>query len=343
MIKIGMIGVGKICQGCHLPAYDKLEKSNDVKIVALCDINKERLEEVGKKYPDAKLYTSYREMIDNERLDAVDICTPNNIHSEAAVYALDNGLHVMCEKPDAVSVAEAEKMKNAAEKSGKTLMVMRNNRYRPSTKFLKQYIAEGKMGEIYAGRCGWIRRRGIPGWGGWFTDKKQAGGGPLIDLGVHIIDLSMYLMGNAKPVTVSGSTYLKFPHTSYSPIDVEDLAMGFIRFDNGACLQIEFSWASNIQCDQMFVELRGTKAGSKMSGIDRKFEIYTEECGVNTCVHPEFDDYQGMPHHEGNIRHFVDVINGKAEPDFTPEQGLNMVKILEALYKSAELGHEIQL
>ncbi len=343
MLKFGMIGVGKICQGCHLPAYEKLEKSNDVKVVALCDIDEQRLKEVGQRFPDAKLYTSYREMIENEELDAVDICTPNNIHSEAAVFALEHGVHVMCEKPDAVSVAEAEKMKNAAEESGKTLMVMRNNRYRPSTKFLKQYIAEGKMGEIYAGRCGWIRRRGIPGWGGWFTDKAQAGGGPLIDLGVHIIDLSMYLMGNAKPVTVSGCTYLKFPHTSYSKIDVEDLAMGFIRFDNGACLQIEFSWASNIPGDQMFVELRGTKAGSRMSGLDRKFEIFTEECGVGTYLRPEIDDFQGVPHHEGNIRHFVDVINGKAEPDFTPEQGLNMVKILEALYKSAELGHEIQL
>ena len=246
MLKFGMIGVGKICQGCHLPAYEKLQQSGDVKVVALCDINEDRLKEVGKRFPDAKLYTSYREMIEKEALDAVDICTPNNIHSEAAVFALEHGVHVMCEKPDAVSVAEAEKMKAAAEASGKTLMVMRNNRYRPSTKFLKQYIAEGKMGEIYAGRCGWIRRRGIPGWGGWFTDKAQAGGGPLIDLGVHIIDLSMYLMGNAKPVTVSGCTYLKFPHTSYSKMDVEDLAMGFIRFDNGACLQIEFSWASNI-------------------------------------------------------------------------------------------------
>lgn len=340
MLKFGMIGVGKICQGCHLPAYDKIE---DVEIVAICDIDEKKLEAVKAKYPNARAYTDFKEMIDNEELDAVDICTPNNIHSVAAVYALEKGLHVMCEKPDAINVSEAEKMKEAAEKSGKTLMVMRNNRYRPSTKFLKEYIAKGKMGEIYAGRCGWIRRRGIPGWGGWFTDKEQAGGGPLIDLGVHIIDLSMYLMGNARPVTVSGCTYLKFPHTSYSKIDVEDLAMGFIRFDNGACLQIEFSWASNIQCDQMFVELRGTKAGSKMSGIDRKFEVYTEECGVSTLVKPDIDDYNCMPHHEANIRHFIDVINGKAEPDFTPEQGLNMVKILEALYKSAELGHEIQL
>ena len=213
MLKFGMIGVGKICQGCHLPAYDKLD---DVKIVAICDINEDRLNEIGKRYPDAKRYTDYREMIENEELDAVDICTPNNIHSEAAVFALDHGLHVMCEKPDAVSVCEAEKMKNAAEKSGKTLMVMRNNRYRPSTKFLKQYIAEGKMGEIYAGRCGWVRRRGIPGKGGWFTTKALSGGGPLIDLGVHMIDLAIWLMGNPRPVAVTGCAYTKFANNDVS-------------------------------------------------------------------------------------------------------------------------------
>ncbi len=340
MIKVGIIGAGKMCQGGHLPAFDKIE---DCKIVAICDINPSRLEQMKQRYPEAHLYEDFREMIDKEELDAVDICTPNNIHSVAAVYALEHGINVLCEKPDAVSVSEAEKMKKASEESGKTLMVIRNNRYRPSTKFLKQFIADGKMGEIYAGRCGWIRRRGIPGWGGWFTDKAQSGGGPLIDLGVHIIDLAMYLMGNAKPITVSGSTYTKFAHTSYSKMDVEDLAMGFIRFDNGACLQIEFSWASNIPGDQMFVELRGEKAGSRMSGLDRKFEIFTEEYGTNVNLNPWIDDYNCMPHHEANIRHFIDVINGKCEPDFTPEQGLNMVKILEALYKSAELGHEISL
>ena len=340
MIKIGIIGSGKICQGPHMGAYDKIDHA---KIVAICDIDEKKLESVSKRYPDAKLYTDYKEMIANEELDAVDICTPNNVHSQAAIYALNQGLNVICEKPDAINAEEAEKMKKAAENSGKTLMVIRNNRYRPTTKFLKEYIAEGKMGEIYAGRCGWIRRRGSPGWGGWFTDKAQSGGGPLIDLGVHIIDLAMYLMGNPKPVTVSGSTYSKFPHTSYSKTDVEDLAMGFIRFDNGACLQIEFSWASNIECDQMFVELRGEKAGSRMSGIDRKFDIFTEECGTNVTIKPSIDDYNCMPHHEANIRHFLDVIEGKAEPDFIPEQGVNMVKILEALYKSAELGHEISL
>lgn len=340
MVRIGIVGAGKICQGPHMGAYDKIDNAE---IVAICDIDEKKLESVEKRYPNAKLYTDYREMIQRETLDAVDICTPNVLHSEIAIYALNNGLHVICEKPDAINVAEAEKMKEASEKNGKVLMVIRNNRYRPTTKFLKQYIAEDKMGEIYAGRCGWIRRRGIPGWGGWFTDKKQSGGGPLIDLGVHIIDLAMYLMGNPKPVTVSGCTYSKFPHTSYSKTDVEDLAMGFIRFENGACLQIEFSWASNIEYDQMFVELRGTKSGSRMSGIDRKFDVFTEECGTNITIKPAIDDYNCPPHHEQNIRHFIDVIEGKADPDFTPQQGVNMVKILEAIYKSAELGHEIAL
>ena len=340
MVKIGIVGAGKICQGPHMGAYDKIDEA---KIVAICDINPDKLNAAEKRYPDAKLYTDYREMIDNEELDAVDICTPNNFHSIVAIYALEAGLNVICEKPDAINGSEAEKMKAAAEKSGKTLMVIRNNRYRPSTKYLKQYIADGKMGEIYAGRCGWIRRRGIPGWGGWFTDKAQSGGGPLIDLGVHIIDLAMYLMGNPKPITVSGSTYSKFAHTSYSKTDVEDLAMGFIRFDNGACLQIEFSWASNIECDQMFVELRGEKSGTRVSCIDKKFDIFTEEYGSNVTIKPACDDYCCMPHHEANIRHFIDVISGRCEPDFTPIQGVNMVKILEAIYKSAECGHEIAL
>lgn len=340
MIRVGIIGAGKMCRNGHLPAFDKID---ECEIVAICDIDDGKLDSLKDRYPNAKFYKDFKEMIDTEKLDCVDICTPNNIHSIAAVYALEHGIHVLTEKPDAINASEAEKMKLASEKSGKVLMAIRNNRYRPSTKYLKQFISDGKMGEIYAGRCGWIRRRGIPGWGGWFTDKAQSGGGPLIDLGVHIIDLAMYLMGNAKPITVSGSTYSKFAHTSYSKTDVEDLAMGFIRFDNGACLQIEFSWASNIPCDQMFVELRGEKAGSRMSGIDRKFEIFTEEYGTAVNINPCIDDYNCMPHHEANIRHFIDVINGRCEPDFTPEQGLNMVKILEALYKSAECGHEISL
>ena len=139
------------------------------------------------------VFTDYKELLKAEGLDAVDICTPNYLHSIIAVDALHAGLHVFCEKPDAVSVEEALKMGQAAKETGKTLMVMRNNRFHTASQYLKKYIADGKAGEIYAGRCGWQRRRGIPGKGGWFTTKAQSGGGPLIDLGVHMIDLSIWL------------------------------------------------------------------------------------------------------------------------------------------------------
>lgn len=347
--KIALIGCGGMGTH-HLEAYQSIP---EVKIVAICDIYPGRAEDRVKKFaPDAKAYTDYRDVLALPELDAVDICTPNYLHSIIAVEALNKGLHVFCEKPDAVNVEEALKMKAAAEANDRVLMVMRNNRYAPESQYLKKYIEDGNMGEIYAGRCGWQRRRGIPGKGGWFTTKEQSGGGPLIDLGVHMIDLAMWLMGNPTPVAVSGCTYCKFADTDVSDsvnskfgdkvsdgtFDVEDLAMGFIRFANGACLQIEFSWASNIEQERTFVELRGTKAGASWPNL----KIFTEEYGSTVDVIPavqpkEFDG------HCRNLAHFVDVLQGRAEPAFVPQQGVNMIGILTAMYESAEKGCEVRL
>ncbi len=353
--KIGIVGLGGIARVAHMPAYQRME---NVDIVAICDILPEKIESFKKQFgfgDDVATFTDFREMLEVEGLDAVDICTPNYLHSIVAVEALNRGLNVFTEKPDAVSVAEVTKMKEAAEKSGKTLMAMRNNRHRVTSKFLKDYIADGKMGEIYCGRCGWIRRRGIPGKGGWFTTKEQSGGGPLIDLGVHMIDLAIWLMGNPTPVAVTGCAYTKFADNEMSDsinsdfgdkkadgiFDVEDLAIGFIRFDNGACMQIEFSWASNVEIEENFVELRGTKSGAKLSSHGG-LRVFSEENGQLTNIFPLANDAAGVQQHEANIRHFFDVLDG-AEPDFVPVQGVNMIKILEAMYKSAELGHEIAL
>lgn len=355
-LKIGIIGCGGIFNWAHIYAY---KDNKDVEVVAFCDIVLSKAVSTAEKFGKDKscCYENYEDVLNIEGLDAVDICTPNYLHSIIAVAALNKGINVFCEKPDAVSVAEAQKMSDAAEKSGKTLMVMRNNRYNDYSKFLKKYIAEGKMGEIYTARCGWRRRRGIPGKGGWFTTKAQSGGGPLIDLGVHMIDLAIWLMGNPKPVAVSGATYCKFAdsdtqadseHSKFGEasaegtFDVEDLAMGFIRFDNGCTMQIEFSWASNIEREKVFVELRGTKAGASTDTTDDKFKIFTEENGVTVDVIPNLPKESDGPHAQ-NLRHFFNVISGKAEPDFKPVQGLNMVKILEAMYKSAELGEEVKL
>ena len=352
-IKLAIIGAGGIATDAHMPPISEME---NVEVVAICDIVPEKAKKLADKYGISETYTDYKEVLKIPDLDAVDICTPNYLHSIIAVDALEAGLHVFCEKPDAVSVAEAERMKAASEKSGKMLMVMRNNRYFEASQFLKKYIADGHMGEIYAVRCGWQRRRGIPGKGGWFTTKEQSGGGPLIDLGVHMIDLSMWLMGNPAPVTVSGSAYCKFADSDVADsinsnfgekvedgiFDVEDLAMGFIRFDNGVSMQIEFSWASNIEQEQFFVELRGTKAGSLWSPMTGKFSIFTEEYGKTVDYLPKIDN--GSVHiHGANLKHFIDVILNGAEPHFVPQQGVNMMKILESIYKSAEIGKEITL
>ena len=354
-LKLAVIGAGGIARVAHLPAYKNMD---NVELVAICDIIEERAKEKAEEYNIPAVYTDYKDVLAIEGLDAIDICTPNYLHSVIACEALERGINVFCEKPDAVSVSEALKMQAAAEKSGRVLMVMRNNRYRNTAAFLKKYINDGKMGDIYAVRCGWQRRRGIPGRGGWFTTKEQSGGGPLIDLGVHMIDLAIWLMGNPKPVTVSGCTYNKFANaedisdsfeSSYGDrnvsgtFDVEDLAMGFIRFDNGACMQIEFSWASNIEQEKLFVELRGDKAGAEFSSVNEvPLKIFTEENGTVADYIPKLSD-RDVRIHERNLRHFADVLLNGTEPMFVPQQGVDMIKILEAMYKSAEEGREITL
>lgn len=354
-LKIGIVGNGGICKACHIPAYLHMD---NVEIVATCDIIPSRMDEVEEKVGHPiKKYENYEDLINDVDVEAVDICTPNYLHSIIAVKALNANKHVFCEKPDAINVNEALKMKEASIKNHKTLMVMRNNRHRPSSKYLKKYINEGKMGDIYCGRCGWIRRRGIPGRGGWFTTKEQSGGGPLIDLGVHMIDLAIYLMGNPKPVAVTGSIYNKFAETSTSDsvhssfgdtkedgiFDVEDLAMGFIKFENGACLQIEFSWASNVEREKVFIELRGSKAG--LSWDDGTYQIFTEDNGVLMNELPSHNniDANAPTGHEMNLKHFVDVVLNKATPDFVIDQGVDMIKILMAIYESAKTGKEITL
>ncbi len=353
-LKIALIGAGGIATNAHMPSYAML---SNVEIVAVCDSKIEKAKALAEKYKIEHVFENYEDALELPGLDAVDICTPNYLHSVIAVKALKKGLHVFCEKPDAVSVDEAEKMRAAAEESGKVLMVMRNNRYMNISSFLKEYIDDGKMGEIYAARCGWQRRRGIPGKGGWFTTKSLSGGGPLIDLGVHMIDLTMWLMGNPTPVAVTGCTYNKFAdsdvsdseHSSFGEkdangtFDVEDLAIGFIRFDNGACMQIEFSWASNIEAEQRFFELRGTKSGATWSSKTNKLGIYTEEFGKTVDYLPNIDNVGEFVIHEANLHHFVDVVLNGKEPMFVPQQGINMIKILEAIYKSAETGKEVLL
>ena len=350
-LRVGAVGIGNIFKSCHAPTW---LKHPEVELAAVCDIIPERAQAFAAEHGIAKAVTDYRDLVALD-LDAVDICTPNRFHSEIAVAALEAGRHVITEKPDAINADEARRMAATATASGKVLMAMRNNRFTPHFQFLRQVVAEGQMGDIYAGRVGWIRRRGIPGRGGWFTTKSLSGGGPLIDLGVHVIDLALWLMGNPTPRTLSASTYTAFA-TSSTPadsahaafgeakaagvFDVEDLAIGFARFSNGAALQLEFSWASNIDEEAVFLELRGTRAGFIFRNW--KLNLFSETAGTLIDITPKLPKLP-FEQHAAFLRHFVEVVQGRAEPTIRPEHGVAMIDLLTGLYASAEQGHEISL
>ena len=339
-LRMAIIGCGGIACGAHASNYDNID---DIEIVAVCDIRPERMELIKSKYKscaDAWTTEEYMDIVNCPDIEAVDICTPNYLHAPIAIAALNAGKHVLTEKPDAMTVAEVEAMKEASEKNGKVLMAMRNNRFTPAAIYARKAIANDEYGRFYAGRCGWIRRRGVPGDGSWFADKSKSGGGPLIDLGVHMIDLAIFLMGSPKPVSVSGSTFREIAGKNEKGglFDVEDLAMGFIKFDNGACLQIDFSWATNIEKDVRFVELRGTKAGIRIENDE--LSVFGEKYGVQYDEKPR---PRGEYGHCVAIRHFADVVLNGTDPVFVPQQGVDMIKILNAIYESAETGKEVLL
>lgn len=339
-LRLAIVGCGSIAYHAHASNYENID---NIEIVALCDIDPARTALMKDNYKccaDAWETVDYNDIVNCADIDAVDICTPNYLHAPIAVAMLNSGKHVLTEKPDAMTVAEVTSMKEAAEKNGRVLMAMRNNRFTPAARYAKKAIAEGEYGRFYAGRCGWIRRRGIPGDGSWFADKSKSGGGPLIDLGVHMIDLAIYLMGNPKPVSVSGSTFREIAKQNENGgiFNVEDLAMGFIKFDNGACLHIDFSWATNIPKETRFVELRGTKAGITIENDE--LSVFGEKHGT---AYEEYPHPRGEYGHCAAIRHFADVVLNGSEPIFTPIQGVNMIKILNGIYESAETGREVLL
>jgi predicted dehydrogenase len=205
-VRVGLVGCGGIGR-VHMASYAKVA---DAEIVAACDLNQEKLDYAKSTFGIQKTYLDYNEMFETEKLDAVVVAVPNVVHAPIAIAALKTNHHVFCEKPMSINSIEAQKMFDTAKASNKIFMMGFNNRYRGDSQVLKSFIDKGVLGDIYYARCGWVRRMGIPGMGGWFTQKEQSGGGPLIDIGVHVLDLTMWLLGNPKPVMAFGSTYAKF-------------------------------------------------------------------------------------------------------------------------------------
>ncbi len=349
-IKVGIIGVGGI-SGVHIDAY---KKNPNVELCAFCDIVEERAKRKAEQHGVKGVYTDANEMLAKEELDAVSVCTWNSAHAECAIAALKAGKHVLCEKPMAMNVEQALEMEKAAKESGKLLMVGFVRRYGNDMKILKDYIDNGYFGELYYAKATYLRRNGNPG--GWFGDSSRSGGGPLIDLGVHVIDFVRYAFGNPKPVSVYGVTFKKLGNRpdvkgfhGYSSeskgendiCDVEDMASVLIRFDNGAALNIETSFTLNLKDDEGKIQLFGTKAGAC---INPELELYTNINGYMTDVKfkaPTALSFGGL--FESEINHFVDCILGKVECISPAEDGVELMRILSAAYESARTGHEVIL
>ena len=348
-LKIGIIGSGGISRS-HLHGYRAL--GDRTEIVACCDIDFEKAKSYAAEYGIPNAYPDCYEMLKNETLDAVSVTTWNSAHCECAIAALNAGCHVICEKPMAMNAEEAAAMRAAAEKNGKLLMLGFVRRHGNDAASARRMVENGDLGEVYFAKASYLRRAGFPG--GWFGDKSRSGGGPLIDLGVHVIDLVRYVLGCPRPVTVFGATFDKLGARSHithggwmsetktdKPIfDVEDLAVAMIRFDTGAVLQVETSFNLNLKQESGAIELFGSKAGLSFS----PFELHTEY-GDSIADIALYGDH-GFDFHrdfDREMKNFADAIEGKAECIAPAEDGVALMKILDAVYESAATGRSVDI
>ncbi|MHD0396454.1 Gfo/Idh/MocA family protein [Staphylococcus simulans] len=353
-LKIGIIGCGGIANGKHLPSLSQIE---NVEIVAFCDIDIEKAESAAQAYgvENAKVYQDYKELLQDESIDAVHVCTPNNTHKEITVDALEAKKHVMCEKPMAKTTEDAQAMIDAAEKNNRKLTIGYQNRFRADSQYLHKVTKRGDLGEIYLGKAQAIRRRAVPTWG-VFLDEEQQGGGPLIDIGTHALDLTLWMMNNYEPESVMGTTFHKLGKkenaaNAWGPWDpekftVEDSAFGFIKMKNGATIILESSWALNsLDVDEAKCTLSGTEAGADMKDGLR---INGEDMGELYTKHIELDN-PGVDFYEGDTvdealeeaRSFVNSIMHDTEVVVKPQEALVVTQILEAIYESAKTGKAV--
>lgn len=350
-LRIGVIGLG-FGGECALRGFKKLPQ---VEIVALAGLEEDRLANLGATYAAPHLYPSYEDLLARDDLDAVSIAVPNMLHAPIALAALERGLHVLCEKPLASTLADAEAMVQASAKANRVLQVVFNHRERADVQTLKRYIDEDRLGEIYYAKAYWMRRRGIPGVGSWFMNKKIAGGGSLIDLGVHVLDLALYLMGEPLALTVSASTYHELGSrgvgfnihehkfgTGHS-FEVEDLASAFIRLSNGATLLLEASWATHSSAqDDYGIVLYGSTGGADIHVRNYKTEntltIYTDVAGAPAEIRPLV---RGAEYHDAVMRHFVEHIESGNWANHNGADALHRTRIIDACYTSASQGREV--
>ena len=355
IVNIGIIGCGGIAGGKHMPALSKIE---NVRLVAFCDLIIEKAEKAKEKYgtPDAKVYTDYRELLKDPSIEVVHVLTPNREHAQITIDALYAGKHVMCEKPMAKTAEGARQMCEAAKATGKKLAIGYQHRMKPQARYAKEYIESGALGEIYYANCLAIRRRGTPNWG-VFLDEEAQGGGPIIDIATHSLDLTLYLMNNYEPEMVVGKTHKKLEHpeagniwgdAGVSTTPLEEAACAFIRMKNGATILLETSWALNTAepVEEGSCVLCGSKAGLSLKNnkllinkVELGRQVKTEvDCSAGGVA---FYDGAKVSPADAEARAWIDSIVNDTPTIVQPEQASVVSEILEAIYTSSKTGKPV--
>lgn len=356
--KVAIVGAGGMLQ-YHAAGF--LEAGAE--IVAIADMNADAAAKAAEEWKIPNSYSSVETMLEASGADAVSIIVPNKFHAPLAIQCLESGKHVFCEKPPALNAGEVEQMIEAANSADKKLMFNFNNRARPESYKMMEMVGDGTIGRINSAQAKWIRRTGIPGFGGWFTTKALSGGGPLIDL-LHMVDLAMYFMGYPEPAHVLGQTFDDFiddksfkgpwgiPDKIDGTTDVEAAAHGFVTFTSGQILSLQVSWAEMVKREEVSVVFQGTKAGGKVErlfgtdGLDDTAidacEIYVQESGesVNRTIDVEECEDMGRKRSAAN---FIATIEGREEPLNTPDQALTLMKTIDAIYESAVTGKPVSI
>lgn len=352
-VKVGVAGAGGISHA-HIQGY----RHAGAEVVAVCDPDNARAQWTADQFGIGRTYESLETMLHGEPdLQAVSICAPNHVHAPLAVEAARAGKHVYCEKPPAMNAAEAREMAEAAGAAGVCLMYGFNHRARPEALALKRYIDDGTTGRINSVQAAWVRRCGIPCYRGWFARKAQSGGGPAMDL-LHVLDLALWFMSYPDPAWVLGAAFRDFAADPSRAApwgtpdaggtrDVETAAHGFVTFATGQVLYARMSWAEMVERDEVSVMFQGARAGGRMrrwferDGSDEtaidECRLFTHEHGlpVNRNIVFRPDPAQGRL---AAVANFVETIAGLAQPLSTPEEGVKLMKIIDALYRSAELN-----
>ncbi len=336
------LGVGVIGLGMGRSHISNFQEIPETSVLAVADLDRERLANAKAEYGVPDTCEDYRALLDRDDIDIIVVATPNSLHRPMVLDALAAGKHVLCEKPMATNAREAIEIRDAVERSGKKFMLHFNRRFRPASRALRGIIDEGRIGPVYYAKTGWMRSMGIPsGNNSWFVSKKLAGGGALIDLGVHMLDLAMWFLDYPAPVSVTGSTYNKLGKQQGIDIEVDELASAFIKLENGVTLLLEASWASHTpDAEHMYTQIMGTDGGAMIEARGyRQDDVHYYNAVDSTNL-----NWNVVPAEVGTPQgHLVECILKDRRPECGADEGVKIMQILDAVYESAETGAEVRI